>query len=104
MMRAFLLGFAFLVAGSTQGAPSAGPMVASSHLRGGGTAGNVFFLPSAHSTVAVGAAHSFDRTQLAESVEVSFRTASGGATIGRSRRFFAAPGARLSRTGGDASR
>ncbi len=96
-MRALLFGFAFLVAGTIQAvaegnATSAGPMVASSHLRGGGTAGNVFFLPGAHGTVAVGAAHSFDRTQLAESVEVSFHTASGGASIGRSRRFFAAPG------------
>ncbi|MBW2392647.1 MAG: VWA domain-containing protein [Deltaproteobacteria bacterium] len=91
-MRALLLGFVFLVAGPTQGASRADPIVASSHLRGGGTAGNVFFLPSAHGTVAVGAAHSFDRTQLAESVEVSFRATPEGVTLGRSRRYFAAPG------------
>lgn len=88
-MRALLLGLVLLAALPAGGAE---PWVAGSRLRGGGTAGNVFFLPSAQGTVAVGAAHSFDRTQLAEAVEISFHAASEGQAVARSLRYFARPG------------
>ncbi|MCP5069451.1 MAG: VWA domain-containing protein [bacterium] len=100
MMHALLLSFAILSAQSIGGIEHQEPLVVSSHLRGGDTAGNVFFLPSAHGVVAVGAAHSFDRTQLAESVEISFRAAPEGPVLARSRRYFAAPGRAYHAPGG----
>lgn len=82
---------ALLVAAS---AGSEGARVARSELRGGGEAGLVFFLPAAGKAgaAAVGAAHSFDRTLLAEVGEIAFRGAGSAETLALSRRYFASPG------------
>jgi len=70
-----------------------GALVARSRLRGAGEAGRVFFLPAAGKAgaVAVGAAHSFDRTRLAEVGEIEF-LAPGTEPAATSRRYFARPG------------
>ncbi len=71
-----------------------GSRVARSELRGSGEAGIVFFLPAAGTAgaVAVGAAHSFDRTLLAEVGEIAFLPPQGAGTLAISRRYFARPG------------
>lgn len=68
--------------------------IARSKLRGSGEAGVVFFLPAAvrAGAVAVGAAHSFDRTRLAEVGEIAFLPPQGTPTLAVSRRYFARPG------------
>jgi hypothetical protein len=68
--------------------------VARSELRGGGEGGIVFFLPAAGKAgaVAVGAAHSFDRTRLAEVGEVAFLPPQRPGVLASSRRYFARPG------------
>jgi len=70
------------------------PSVARSRLHGAGEAGIVFFLPAPGDAgaVAVGAAHSFDRTRLAELGEIAFLTPVGADTVATSRRYFARPG------------
>jgi hypothetical protein len=67
--------------------------VARAALLGGESPGLVFFLPATGrvGAVAVGAAHSFDLTQLAEVGEVRFRGA-GNAFVAASHRLFARPG------------
>ncbi len=76
--------------------------LARAHLRGGGPAGGVFFLKieSAPGAVAVGAAHSFDRTRLAEAGEVEFRAATTGERVATSSRFLTMPGRAFHRRGG----
>ncbi|HVH07230.1 MAG TPA: hypothetical protein VNE71_14660, partial [Myxococcota bacterium] len=71
------------------------PRVARGMLRGLGEAGLAFFLPAPGKAgaVAVGAAHSFDATRLAEAGEVAFETAPGAAPAARSQRYYAKPGA-----------
>jgi hypothetical protein len=71
-----------------------GARVARSELRGDREAGIVFFLPAAGKAgaVAVGAAHSFDRTRLAEVGEVRFLAPQGANALAVSRRYFARPG------------
>lgn len=68
--------------------------VARAHLRGAGTAGAVFFLPldEEPGAVAVGTAHAFDRTQLAESGEVEFRLGGDGERLAVSNRYYTQPG------------
>jgi hypothetical protein len=75
-------------------ARAADSVVARSRLRGAGEAGIVFFLPAPGKAgaVAVGAAHSFDRTRLAEVGEIAFLAPLGEQTLAVSRRYFASPG------------
>jgi hypothetical protein len=85
------------------GLASAGPaaseeaLVARAHLRlAGGSkgAGVVFFVPAKDEVgaVAVGAAHSFERAELAEAGEVEFRLGASGERVGVASRYFAEPG------------
>ena len=85
------LALALLVAAS---AGAEGARVARSQLRGSGEAGLVFFLPAAGKAgaAAVGAAHSFDRTLLAEAGEIAFVAPGGTGPSATSRRYFASPG------------
>jgi hypothetical protein len=71
-----------------------GARVARSQLRGGEEAGLVFFLPAAGKAgaAAVGAAHSFDRTRLAEVGEVAFAAPGSHGPVAVSRRYYASPG------------
>ena len=71
-----------------------GARIARSELRGSGEAGLVFFLPAAGKAgaVAVGAAHSFDLTRLAEVGEIAFLPPQGSDPSAISRRYFARPG------------
>ncbi len=83
-----------LAVGTPRVAAGEAALVARTYLRGGEPAGSVFFM-AAHGepgAVAVGSAHSFDRTQLAESGEVEFRLPADGAVVARSSRYYAAPG------------
>ena len=92
MSRAFAAcALVLLVAGSAR---AEGARLARSELRGSGEAGIVFFLPAAGKSgaVAVGAAHSFDRTRLAEVGEIAFLPPQGPGTLATSRRYFARPG------------
>ncbi len=89
-MRVFLPAIVALALAHGAGGETS-PIVARSELPGGGSAGDVFFLPAAEGAVAVGAAHSFDRAQLAEALEIHF-LGPGGEPIARSRRYFAPPG------------
>jgi len=95
-----------LCIGLSVAAPSAAEEVAMAraHLRGSGadeTSGTVFFLPVEEppGAVAVGAAHSFDRTQLAEAGEVEFRLGAGGERVALATRYFARPGRAFHRPG-----
>jgi hypothetical protein len=92
--------------GLSVAAPSAADevAVARAHLRGSATvetAGAVFFLPVEHPSgaVAVGAAHSFDRTTLAESGEVEFRLGVSGGHVAAASRYYAKPGRAFHRPG-----
>jgi hypothetical protein len=72
-------------------------LVARGHLRlpgGSKGAGLVFFLPARDSTgaVAVGAAHSFPRAELAQAGEVDFRLGASGERVGVASRYYAEPG------------
>ena len=71
-----------------------GARIARSELRGSGESGIVFFLPAPGKAgaVAVGAAHSFDRTRLAEVGEIAFLPPLGTGSVAISRRYFARPG------------
>jgi hypothetical protein len=87
-------------------APSAAEemAVARAHLRGSGSgepAGAVFFLPVEHppGAVAVGAAHSFDRTRLAEAGELELRAGLGGELAGIATRYYTRPGRAFHRPG-----
>ena len=83
-----------LRAGSSGGIPeSQREVVARTHLRGSGLTGSVFFLRAedAAGRVAVGASHSFDRTLLAESAQVVFRSAEGR-ELARASRYHVRPG------------
>jgi hypothetical protein len=87
-------------------APSAADevAVARAHLRGAGTtetAGTVFFLPVEHQpgVVAVGAAHSFDRTRLAEAGEVEFRRGASQQRVAVASRYYTRPGRGFHRPG-----
>jgi hypothetical protein len=87
-------------------APSAADevAVARAHLRGSGTteaAGAVFFLPVEHPSgaVAVGAAHSFDRTALAESGEAEFQLGVSGGHVATASRYYTKPGRAFHRPG-----
>ena len=87
-------------------APSAADdaAVARAQLRGSEgneTAGTVFFLPVDHppGAVAVGAAHSFDRTELAEVGEVEFRLGVGDERVAAASRYYAKPGRGFHRPG-----
>ncbi len=80
-------------------APSAADelAVARAHLRGSGgdeTAGAVFFLSVEHppGAVAVGAAHSFDRSKLAEAGEVEFWLGKSKERVAVASRYYARPG------------
>jgi hypothetical protein len=92
--------------GLSVAAPSAADEVAiaRAQLRGSETtegAGAVFFLPAEHPSgaVAVGAAHSFDRTALAESGEAEFRLGVSRAQVAASSRYYAKPGRAYHRPG-----
>ena len=92
--------------GLSVAAPSAADdvAVARAHLRGSGgneTAGVVFFLPVEHPSgaVAVGAAHSFDRTKLAEAGEVEFRLGVSGERVAFASRYYTRPGRGFHRPG-----
>ncbi len=83
-----------LAAGSSGGIPeSQREVVARTHLRGSGLTGSVFFLRAdgPAGRVAVGASHSFDRTLLAESAQVVFRSAEGR-ELARASRYHVRPG------------
>jgi hypothetical protein len=72
-------------------------LVARAHLRlpgGGKGAGLVFFLPARDEVgaVAVGAAHSFERADLAEAGEVEFRLGATGERVAVASRYYAEPG------------
>lgn len=71
-----------------------GARVARAQLRGGERAGLVFFLPAGGEAgaAAVGAAHSFDGTRLAEAGEVEFAVPAAGGPVARSLRYLARPG------------
>ena len=78
--------------------------VVRAHLRGvqeTGTAGAVFFLPVEHppGAVAVGAAHTFDRSELAEAGEVEFRLGDSGRRVSLASRYYARPGRAYHRPG-----
>jgi hypothetical protein len=75
------------------------PALARAHLRDGEASGAVFFLsvPQEPGAVAVGAAHAFDATRLAESGELALRR--DGETRAVARRYFAAPGRAYHRPG-----
>jgi hypothetical protein len=78
--------------------------VARAHLRGAGengTTGAVFFLPVAHppGAVAVGAAHAFDRSRLAEAGELEFRLGVSGRLAALASRYYARPGRAYHRPG-----
>jgi len=78
--------------------------MARAHLRGSGpaeTGGAVFFLPVEHppGAVAVGAAHSFDRTRLAEAGEVEFRLGASGERVAAATRYYARQGRAFHRPG-----
>ncbi len=78
--------------------------VARAHLRGAGETGppgGVFFLPVKHppGAVAVGAAHSFDRSELAEAGEVEFRLGDSGRRVSLANRYYARPGRAYHRPG-----
>jgi len=71
--------------------------VVRAHLRGSGddeSAGAAFFLPAEHPSgaVAVGAAHCFDRTRLAEAGEVEFRLGGSGEPAAVASRYYTRPG------------
>lgn len=95
-----VLGGLLIAAGHAGAAGAEDPVRARAHLRGGEPAGGVFFLPVPEEpgAVAVGAAHSFDRTRLAEAGEIELRTAEGE-LVARSRRYFARPGEAYHRPG-----
>lgn len=95
---ALLLSFG--VAAITE--PESTPAIAQTRLRGGTSAGAVFFLPALGEVgaVAVGAVHSFDRTRLAESVEIGFHLPGREAPVARSSRYWAKPGRPYHATGG----
>jgi hypothetical protein len=87
-------------------APSSADEVAMAraHLRGAGsteTTAAVFFLPVERppGAVAVGAAHSFDRTRLAEAGEVEFRLGASGERVAVASRYYARPGRPFHRPG-----
>jgi len=97
--------FAFCI-GLWVAAPSAADdaAVARAYLRGSGgneTAGSVFFLPVEHppGAIAVGAAHSFDRTRLAEAGEVEFRLGVGDKRVAAASRYYTSPGRGFHRPG-----
>ncbi len=98
MWRAVLLSV--LLASAAALADPEAPVVARGHLRGAGSTGSVFFVPVAvePGVAAVGAAHSFDRTRLAESGELELRLPSGP-RIASSRRYFTKPGRPFHRPG-----
>ena len=78
--------------------------VARGHLRGSGgdeRAGAVFFLSVEHppGAVAVGAAHSFDRSKLAEAGEVEFRLGKSEERVAAASRYYARPGRAFHRPG-----
>jgi len=78
--------------------------VARAHLRGAGETGidaAVFFLPVEHppGAVAVGAAHAFDRSGLAEAGEVEFRIGDSGRRVSLASRYYARPGRAYHRPG-----
>jgi hypothetical protein len=78
--------------------------MARAHLRGSGTTettGAVFFLPVERppGAVAVGAAHSFDRTRLAEAGELEFRLGASGERVAVASRYYAKPGRAFHRPG-----
>lgn len=75
--------------------------LARAYLRGSEAAGAVFFLPVEHppGAVAVGAAHSFDRTKLAEAGEVEFRLGASGGRVAVAGRYYARPGRPFHRPG-----
>jgi hypothetical protein len=88
-----------LVLGLGAAAPAAADeaLVARAHLRlpgGAKGAGLVFFLPARDDVgaVAVGAAHSFERAELAEAGEVDFLLGATGERVAVSSRYFAEPG------------
>ncbi|MAE93867.1 MAG: hypothetical protein CL910_04340 [Deltaproteobacteria bacterium] len=86
----------------THAEPAPDPVVAETRLRGGTRAGAVFFLPAPGEAgaVAVGAAHSFDRTRLAESVEIGFHLPERDLPVARSSRYWARPGKAYHAPGG----
>jgi hypothetical protein len=78
--------------------------MARAHLRGSGTTettGAVFFLPVERppGAGAVGAAHSFDRTRLAEAGELEFRLGASGERVAVASRYYAKPGRAFHRPG-----
>jgi hypothetical protein len=91
MLRAFVAACVLLFAGP---AAAEGARVARGTLRGADGGGLVLFLaaPGEVGAVAVGAAHSFDRTRLAEVGEVAFHTAGDARPVATSQRYFASPG------------
>jgi hypothetical protein len=96
-LAACALALLFAASARAEGArsaPAEGARIARSELRGAGEAGIVFFLPAAGKAgaVAVGAAHSFDRTRLAEVGEIAFLPPRGRDPLALSRRYFARPG------------
>jgi hypothetical protein len=104
--RSAIFFFLLFCMGLSVAAPSAADdvAVARAHLRGSGsaeTAGAVFFLPVDHppGAVAVGAAHSFDRTSLAEAGELEFRLGASGEGVAAATRYYARPGRAFHRPG-----
>ncbi len=93
ILAAIALGLVAAFAAAA-GAQSRTPTLARSVLRGGENGGVVFFLRTARpeGAVAVGAAHSFDRTRLAESVEVEFTPPGAVEPAARSTRYLTRPG------------
>jgi von Willebrand factor type A domain len=89
VLVACALGLLFAASARAEGA-----RVARSELRGAGEAGLVFFLAAAGKAgaAAVGAAHSFDRTRLAEVGEIAFVPPGAASPSAISRRYFASPG------------
>jgi hypothetical protein len=101
LRRTLAVWIGLLAAGPAAGDEVA---VARAHLRGSGDAAigsPVFFLPVEHppGAVAVGAAHSFDRSELAEAGEVELRIGGDGRRVGLASRYYARPGRAYHRPG-----